>query len=175
MRLSKTPTHSVGCYLPNTVTDMWDPSRDVAWLRLPSSPPGIKSIVGSSGCVLCPPFRVARTALFATSNMPQITVVSPEGSFYAYLSASFEYTNHPHRRPVPAFSDFYRLYSLPFPSPTPHTKPTPNANPKSNHKTRGSASTAPGSSRCLLHIGYGIGGAVGVYRADEAGKRARGS
>ncbi|KAG9218046.1 hypothetical protein CCMSSC00406_0008823 [Pleurotus cornucopiae] len=66
MQLSKTLTHSVGGYLPNTVTEMWDPSRDFAWLRLPSSPLGVRSIVGLSG------------------TMPQIMVVSSEGYFYAY-------------------------------------------------------------------------------------------
>ncbi|KAF4563677.1 Autophagy protein [Pleurotus pulmonarius] len=66
MQLTKTLTHSVGGYLPNTVTEMWDPSRDFAWLRLPSSPPGVRSIVGLSG------------------TMPQIMVVSSEGYFYAY-------------------------------------------------------------------------------------------
>lgn len=82
MQLSKTLTHSVGGYLPNTVTEMWDPSRDFAWLRLPSSPLGVRSIVGLSRCVLYPPFRAALTALFTTSTMPQIMIVSSEGYFY---------------------------------------------------------------------------------------------
>ncbi|KAG9227063.1 hypothetical protein CCMSSC00406_0008263 [Pleurotus cornucopiae] len=84
MQLSKTPTHSVGGYLPNTVAETWDPPRDFAWLRLPSSPLGVRSIVGLSGCILYPPFCVALAALFTTSTMPQITVVSSEGYFYAY-------------------------------------------------------------------------------------------
>ncbi|KAF9490949.1 WD40 repeat-like protein [Pleurotus eryngii] len=66
MQLSKTLTHSVGGYLPNTLTEMWEPSRDFAWLRLPSSPPGVRSIIGLSG------------------TMPQIMVVSSEGYFYSY-------------------------------------------------------------------------------------------
>jgi hypothetical protein len=37
MHLPKSLTHSVGGYLPNTFTEMWEPSRDFAFLRLPPS------------------------------------------------------------------------------------------------------------------------------------------
>jgi autophagy-related protein 18 len=49
MHLTKSLTHSVGGYLPNTLTEMWEPSRDFAFLRLPTS--GARSIVALSGFV----------------------------------------------------------------------------------------------------------------------------
>ena len=48
--LTKNLTASVGGYLPNTLTEMWEPSRDFAFLRLPTS--GARCIAALSGCVL---------------------------------------------------------------------------------------------------------------------------
>ncbi|KAF7426692.1 autophagy protein [Pleurotus ostreatus] len=59
-------THSVGVYLPNTLTETWEPSRDFAWLRVPSGPPGVMSISGLSGA------------------MPKVMIFSSEGYFYSY-------------------------------------------------------------------------------------------
>ncbi|KAG5641322.1 hypothetical protein DXG03_005491, partial [Asterophora parasitica] len=64
MQLSKSLTHSVGGYLPNTLTEMWEPSRDFAFLRLPTS--GARCIVALSG------------------TMPHVMVISSEGYFYSY-------------------------------------------------------------------------------------------
>jgi len=64
LQMTKTLTHSVGGFLPNTLTEMWEPSRDFAFLRLPTS--GARCIVGLSG------------------TMPQIMVISSEGYFYSY-------------------------------------------------------------------------------------------
>lgn len=50
MQVGKSLTHSVGGYLPNTLTEMWEPSRDFAFLRLPTS--GARCIVALSGCVI---------------------------------------------------------------------------------------------------------------------------
>jgi autophagy-related protein 18 len=47
MQMTKTLTHSVGGYLPNTITEIWEPSRDFAFLRLPVS--GARTIVALSG------------------------------------------------------------------------------------------------------------------------------
>ena len=49
MNLTKNITSSVGGYLPNTLTEMWEPSRDFAFLKLPTS--GARCIVALSGCV----------------------------------------------------------------------------------------------------------------------------
>ncbi|TFY62079.1 hypothetical protein EVJ58_g4097 [Rhodofomes roseus] len=63
-RLTKNLTTSVGGYLPNTLTEMWEPSRDFAFLRLPTS--GARCVVALSG------------------TMPQVMVISSEGYFYSY-------------------------------------------------------------------------------------------
>ncbi|EST09237.1 WD40 repeat [Kalmanozyma brasiliensis GHG001] len=55
---------SVGGYLPNSLTEMWEPSRDFAFLKLPSQ--GVSSVV----------------ALSATT--PHVMVVTSEGYFYSY-------------------------------------------------------------------------------------------
>lgn len=47
LQLTKSLTHSMGGYLPNSLTEMWEPSRDFAFLRLPTS--GTRSIVAFSG------------------------------------------------------------------------------------------------------------------------------
>jgi len=64
LQLTKTLTHSMGGYLPNSLTEMWEPSRDFAFLRLPTS--GTRSIVAFSG------------------TMPHVMVLSSDGYFYSY-------------------------------------------------------------------------------------------
>ncbi|KIM78177.1 hypothetical protein PILCRDRAFT_75801 [Piloderma croceum F 1598] len=64
LQMGKSLTHSVGGYLPNTLTEMWEPSRDFAFLRLPTS--GTRCIVALSG------------------TLPQVMVISSEGYFYSY-------------------------------------------------------------------------------------------
>jgi len=64
MQMGKSLTYSVGGYLPNTLTEMWEPSRDFAFLRLPTS--GARCIVALSG------------------TLPQVMVISSDGYFYSY-------------------------------------------------------------------------------------------
>ncbi|KAF8834273.1 WD40 repeat-like protein [Paxillus ammoniavirescens] len=64
MHLTKSLSSSVGGYLPNTITEIWEPARDFAFLRLPTS--GARCVVGLSG------------------TLPQVMVISSEGYFYAY-------------------------------------------------------------------------------------------
>ncbi|KAF8814428.1 WD40 repeat-like protein [Phlegmacium glaucopus] len=64
LQLTKSLTHSMGGYLPNSLTEMWEPSRDFAFLRLPTS--GTRSIVAFSG------------------TMPHVMVISSDGYFYSY-------------------------------------------------------------------------------------------
>ncbi len=79
MQLSKTLTLSVGGYLPNTLTQMWEILRRYG----PSSPPGVRSIIGLSGCVLPPPLRaLSLTVSLVFSAMSQIMIVTSEGHFY---------------------------------------------------------------------------------------------
>ena len=85
MNLTKNITSSVGGYLPNTLTEMWEPSRDFAFLKLPTS--GARCIVALSGCV-CPAHTFFGMFWDADCHfprtMPQIMVVSSEGYFYSY-------------------------------------------------------------------------------------------
>ncbi|KAI7869749.1 WD40-repeat-containing domain protein [Spinellus fusiger] len=55
---------SVGSYLPEMITEMWEPSRDFASLKLPSA--GVRSLVALS------------------STTPQVMVITSEGYFYQY-------------------------------------------------------------------------------------------
>jgi len=64
LQMTKSLGHSVGEYLPPTLTEMWEPVRDFAYLRLPTS--GTRSIVALS------------------PTMPQVMVISSEGYFYLY-------------------------------------------------------------------------------------------
>ncbi|KAG8991877.1 autophagy protein [Tulasnella sp. JGI-2019a] len=62
--LTRNIAGSVGGYLPNTLTELWEPSRDFAFLKLPTS--GVRCIVALSG------------------TMPHVMVISSEGYFYSY-------------------------------------------------------------------------------------------
>ncbi|KAJ3545832.1 hypothetical protein NM688_g5580 [Phlebia brevispora] len=64
LHLIKNTTSSVGGYLPTAITEVWEPTRDFAFLRLPTS--GARCIVALSG------------------TMPQVMVISSEGYFYSY-------------------------------------------------------------------------------------------
>lgn len=62
---------NLGGYLPKGVAEMWEPSRDFAWIRLPKPASGqstgpIKSVVAMS------------------SNNPHVMVVTNEGGFYVF-------------------------------------------------------------------------------------------
>ncbi|KAH9814448.1 WD40-repeat-containing domain protein [Melampsora americana] len=62
--LGRSLAGAAGGYLPNTLTELWDPQRDFAFLKLPSS--GIRTVVALS------------------STAPQVMVVSSEGVLYCY-------------------------------------------------------------------------------------------
>ncbi|KIM35831.1 hypothetical protein M413DRAFT_449564 [Hebeloma cylindrosporum] len=64
LQMTKSLTHSMGGYLPNTITEMWEPSRDFAFFHLPTS--GVRSVVALSG------------------TMPHVMVLTSEGYFYLY-------------------------------------------------------------------------------------------
>ena len=71
---------SVGGYLPSTLTEMWDPQRDFAFLKLPVS--GVKTMVALSRYVVRS--RENTGAEFAFSSVPQVMVVTSEGSLHVY-------------------------------------------------------------------------------------------
>lgn len=62
---------TVGGYLPNAVAEMWEPSRDFAWVKIPRSPNS-----ASAGPV--------RTVVALNNNGPQIMVVTSEGNYYVF-------------------------------------------------------------------------------------------
>jgi autophagy-related protein 18 len=64
LHLTKNITSSVGGYLPNTLTEMWEPSRDFAFLKLPTS--GARCIVALSGYVLYIHFLFRFETLYAS-------------------------------------------------------------------------------------------------------------
>ena len=84
MQVTKSLTHSVGGYLPNTLTEMWEPSRDFAFLRLPTS--GTRCVVALSGYGSLPlsPYLIVCIDDEFLRTMPHVMVVSSEGYFYLY-------------------------------------------------------------------------------------------
>ncbi|KAJ2931073.1 hypothetical protein H1R20_g5985, partial [Candolleomyces eurysporus] len=77
LSLTKTLTHSMGSYLPNSITEMWEPQRDFASFSLPTGGGGVGGKSGGgSGNV--------RTVVGLSGTMPHIMVISSEGYFYLY-------------------------------------------------------------------------------------------
>ena len=68
---------SVGAYLPSAVSEMWEPARDFAWLKIPKAPPSVQSGVLSSSTTL-------RSVVAMSSNRPEVMVVTNEGHFYVF-------------------------------------------------------------------------------------------
>jgi autophagy-related protein 18 len=62
---------TVGGYLPSAVAEIWEPSRDFAWVKVPRSPNA-----ASSGPM--------RTVVALSNNGPQIMVVTSEGNYYVF-------------------------------------------------------------------------------------------
>ncbi|KAI5813304.1 WD40-repeat-containing domain protein [Pyronema omphalodes] len=62
--IGRTLAGAAGGYLPNAVTEMWEPARDFAFVKLKK--PGVRSVVALS------------------PSSPQIMVVTAEGDFYVY-------------------------------------------------------------------------------------------
>jgi autophagy-related protein 18 len=55
-------------YLPSSVTEMWEPQRDFAWVRVPR---------GANG-------QPVRCVVAMANNVPHVMVATNEGDFYAY-------------------------------------------------------------------------------------------
>lgn len=64
---------TVGGYLPRGVTEMWEPTRDFAWIKLPKSTAGSHTNPGP-----------LRSVVAMSSNTPQVMVVTSEGNFYVF-------------------------------------------------------------------------------------------
>ncbi|KAL0940822.1 Autophagy-related protein 18 [Colletotrichum truncatum] len=76
----------VGSYLPQTVTEMWEPLRDFAYIKIPKSSisPTASNRSGShvSGSQL--PNGPLRSVVAMSSSSPQVMVVTSDGGFYVY-------------------------------------------------------------------------------------------
>ncbi|PIA89029.1 Autophagy-related protein 18 [Cercospora beticola] len=56
-------------YLPSSVTEIWEPQRDFAWVRVPR---------GSNG-------QPVRCVVAMANNVPHVMVATSEGDFYVYM------------------------------------------------------------------------------------------
>lgn len=68
---------SMGAYLPSAVSEMWEPARDFAWLKIPKAPAAAQGGVLTSSAPL-------RSVVAMSSNSPQVMVVTNEGHFYVF-------------------------------------------------------------------------------------------
>ncbi|GAO14877.1 hypothetical protein UVI_02007160 [Ustilaginoidea virens] len=69
----------VGSYLPQTVTEMWEPLRDFAFIKVPKP--------GTSGPLRVPGNSSSgslKTVVAMSSSSPQIMVITSDGGFYIY-------------------------------------------------------------------------------------------
>ncbi|KAK7920183.1 hypothetical protein PG985_008205 [Apiospora marii] len=68
----------VGNYLPQTVTEMWEPMRDFAYIKLPKSSIAASKPGGGA------PGQQLRSVVAMSSTSPQVMVVTNDGGFYVY-------------------------------------------------------------------------------------------
>lgn len=77
----------VGSYLPQTVTEMWEPSRDFAFIKVPkvsSTPPPNKAAAGPGSSNVLFPNGPLRSVVAMSNSSPQVMVVTSDGGFYVY-------------------------------------------------------------------------------------------
>lgn len=72
--VGSTVAAKVGGYLPKGVSEMWEPARDFAWIRLPRVNQG----TGGNGS------SPLRSVVAMSSNTPQVMVVTSDGNFYVF-------------------------------------------------------------------------------------------
>lgn len=68
----------VGSYLPQQVTEMWEPLRDFAHIKIP------KSAVAPTGPVRNSGLQQLRSVVAMSSSSPRVMVVTSDGSFYVF-------------------------------------------------------------------------------------------
>jgi autophagy-related protein 18 len=71
--MGKSVAGVVGGYLPQAVTEMWEPMRDFAFIKLPRGGMGITSTGGP-----------LRSVVAMSSSSPQVMVVTSDGGFYIF-------------------------------------------------------------------------------------------
>jgi len=69
----------VGSYLPQSVTEMWEPERDFASVKIPKSAnmPGSRGSIPGGGVFM-------RSVVAMSSSSPQVMVVTSDGGYYVY-------------------------------------------------------------------------------------------
>jgi autophagy-related protein 18 len=71
--MGKSVAGVVGGYLPQAVTEMWEPMRDFAFIKLPKSGLGTNSTGGP-----------LRSVVAMSSSSPQVMLVTSDGGFYVF-------------------------------------------------------------------------------------------
>ena len=71
--MGKSVAGVVGGYLPQAVTEMWEPTRDFAFIKLPKS-----------GLGLNPNGGPVRSVVAMSSTSPQVMLVTSDGGFYVF-------------------------------------------------------------------------------------------
>lgn len=75
----------VGSYLPQTVTEMWEPLRDFAFIKIPkASSTSSKSTPSHGPSNLVFPNGPMRSVVAMSSSSPQVMVVTSDGGFYVF-------------------------------------------------------------------------------------------
>lgn len=72
----------VGSYMPQTMTEMWEPVRDFAFIKLPKA--AHQSASKSAGGALLGNPSSLRSVVAMSSNSPQVMVVTSDGGFYVF-------------------------------------------------------------------------------------------
>ncbi|KAI1320075.1 WD40 repeat-like protein [Xylariaceae sp. FL0255] len=67
----------VGNYLPQTVTEMWEPLRDFAYIKIPKSAASTRQTTAAGNQQL-------RSVVAMSSTSPQVMVVTSDGGFYVF-------------------------------------------------------------------------------------------
>lgn len=73
--VGSTVAAKVGGYLPKGVSEMWEPARDFAWIKIPrpNQSPGSAANFGP-----------LKSVVAMSSNTPQVMVVTSDGNFYVF-------------------------------------------------------------------------------------------
>jgi autophagy-related protein 18 len=71
--MGKSVAGVVGGYLPQAVTEMWEPMRDFAFIKIPKSGIGLNSTGGP-----------LRSVVAMSSSSPQVMLVTSDGGFYVF-------------------------------------------------------------------------------------------
>jgi len=71
---------SVGQYLPSAVAEMWEPTRDFAWCKLPKSSNAASTGPNASYAGNLP----GRSIVAMSNDSPQVMIVTSEGHFYVF-------------------------------------------------------------------------------------------